>query len=112
MDTSIEYVMIVIAAPREAGRDLARLLVREKAAACVQITSPVTSIYTWEGRTHEETEVLLFVKTASRKIAAIKELVSVRHPYQVPELIVLPITAGNETYFRWMDEVLNERPGK
>ncbi len=100
------YVMIIIAAPVEAAAGLARSLVERGAAACAQATAPVTSFYKWKGELHEEKEALVFVKTAAGKTGEVKRVVSEEHPYEVPEVVVLPFTGGNEAYFRWIDEAL------
>jgi periplasmic divalent cation tolerance protein len=105
MEQSTRYVMVVISAPAEAAHDLARALVEEGAAACAQITKEIQSIYFWKGAVTEESEVLIFLKTAALKVEAVKRIVAARHPYEVPELIVLPITDGNASYFQWIEEV-------
>lgn len=100
------YVMILIAAPVGAAAGLARALVARRAAACAQVTAPVTSFYEWKGEPREEQEALVFVKTAASKADEVKRLVAENHPYEVPEVIVLPLADGSEAYFRWIDEVL------
>ncbi|MBN2353584.1 MAG: divalent-cation tolerance protein CutA [Spirochaetales bacterium] len=100
------YVMILIAAPVEAAAGLARSLVEGGAAACAQATRPVTSFFKWKGELREEQEALVLVKTAAVKAEEVKRLVAERHPYEVPEVVVLPLTGGNPAYFRWIDEVL------
>ncbi|MBI3856982.1 MAG: divalent-cation tolerance protein CutA [Planctomycetes bacterium] len=88
---------------RQAGR-IARTLVREKLAACVNVVPGVASIYRWEGRIEEGREVLLLVKSRaalSKKLAArVKEL----HSYSVPEVLTLPIASGHPDYLRWIRE--------
>jgi periplasmic divalent cation tolerance protein len=106
VETNDSYVMYMIAAPVEAAEGLAQKLVEERAAACAQVTSPATSFFYWEGKLQRETEALIFVKTARDKRAAVQRVLFAHHPYQVPELIELPLTGGNEAYFRWMDRVL------
>lgn len=105
-----EFVMIVIAAPEDAAPRLARALVEEGAAACVQASAPVTSTYFWGGALCEDREVLLFVKTMAAKIDGVQRIVAALHPYKVPELIALPVAAGSEAYLDWITAVLDRKP--
>jgi len=99
-----EMVMIISSFPsKETAKTVAGKLVEKKIAACVQITAPVTSIYEWEGKINEDEEVLLFIKTSpsfeSKAIQFIKE----SHPYEVPEIITLPVIGGFEKYIEWVN---------
>jgi periplasmic divalent cation tolerance protein len=88
---------------RQANR-IARALVKEKLAACVNILPGVASIYTWEGRIEEGKEVLLVIKSRaalSKKLAA---RVKALHSYSVPEVVTIPIASGNPDYLRWVRE--------
>ena len=105
------YVMYMIASPPESAEALAKALVEERAAACGQVTAPATSFFYWEGKLHRETEALIFLKTARSKREAVQRVLTAHHPYQVPELIELPLTGGNEAYFRWIDSVLSDAEG-
>ena len=88
---------------REARR-IARTLVREKLAACVNVVPGVSSIYAWKGKIEEGREVLLLLKSRaslSKRLAArVKQL----HSYEVPEVVTIPIAAGNPDYLRWIRE--------
>ncbi len=83
---------------------IAKLLIDEKLAACVQLL-PIESFYVWQGKTQNETELLLLIKTRralfDTAIARIKEL----HSYTVPEIVALPFAAGFAGYLNWIDEV-------
>jgi periplasmic divalent cation tolerance protein len=86
---------------RQANR-IARALVKEKLAACVNILPGVASIYTWEGKVEEGREVLLVIKSRaalSKKLAA---RVKALHSYSVPEVVTIPIVSGNPDYLRWV----------
>jgi periplasmic divalent cation tolerance protein len=97
--------MLMTTAPtREEAAKIAKLLIEEKLAACVQLL-PIESFYVWQGKTHNEAEVLLLVKT--RKIlfdTAITRIKTV-HSYAVPEIVAVPFTAGLGDYLSWIDEV-------
>ena len=100
-----EYGMLMTTTPsREDAARLAKLLVEEKLAACVQLL-PIDSVFFWKGKTQEEKETLMLVKTRTAlfgdAIARIKAL----HRYEVPEIVAMPFTAGSASYFQWMDEV-------
>ena len=87
---------------KETALAAARLLVEMKLAACVNIYPPMTSVYTWESKREETTELAAFIKTrrtlADKAIAAAWEI----HPYEVPCFVVLPIEAGSPDYFTWV----------
>lgn len=89
---------------REDAARLAKLLVAEKLAACVQLM-PIDSVFFWKCKTQEEKETLMLVKTRTvlfdQAIARIKAL----HRYEVPEIVAMPFTAGSASYFQWMEDV-------
>jgi periplasmic divalent cation tolerance protein len=100
-----EYIVVLITAPsKEIGTTIAKTLLEQKLAACVNVVSPINSLYTWKGETCSDEEVLLVVKTK----AAIFEdkfvpAVQAVHPYDVPEIIALPIIMGSKSYLDWID---------
>jgi periplasmic divalent cation tolerance protein len=81
---------------------LARTLVEERLAACVNILPPMTSVYRWEGRVEEAAEQQLVIKTTSGAVSALQERLADLHPYDVPELLVLPVTGGSDSYLSWL----------
>ncbi|XP_053908002.1 protein CutA isoform X2 [Cuculus canorus] len=81
--------------------ELARSLVQQRLAACVNILPHVTSIYEWQGKLEEDSEVLMMIKTRSSKIPALAEFVRSAHPYEVPEVVAVPVTQGSVPYLRW-----------
>ncbi len=105
-----QYCIVLITTPdHETAEKIADHLVRNKLAACVNILQPAFSIFTWEGDINEGTETLLIVKTRvnllqDRIIPAVEKL----HPYDVPEIIALPIIGGNQLYLDWIGEVTTE----
>lgn len=84
------------------SRSLARALVEARVAACVNIVERVHSVYRWEGRIEEEGEQLLVIKTSEDRLPALREELLARHPYVVPEFIVLPIAETSEAYGAWL----------
>ncbi len=87
---------------REMAHQAARGLVEKRLAACVQITSPVTSIYTWKGEVNEDAEVLLFTKSTAANARKVIDFIKNGHPYEVPEIITVPIIDGWEGYIDWV----------
>lgn len=81
---------------------LATALVEERLAACVNILSPCTSVYRWQGKIESASEVPLLIKTTQDRYAALEAAVRARHSYELPELIALPISDGLPAYLTWL----------
>ena len=77
-------------------------------AACVTVQGPVRSVYRWQGAIEEEPEQLVLIKTTRARVAALRERVVELHPYDVPELIVVPVIDGNAAYLRWVAESMRK----
>lgn len=88
----------------EAAATLAEGLVREELAACVQISSPVKSVYRWEGAVQADTEWQLWIKTRTELAEAVTTWIREHHSYDLPELVFLPVTAGNPDYLKWISD--------
>ena len=86
------------------ARSMARELIDQHLAACVNIVPGVTSVYRWQGRIEEEGEQLLVIKTVDDNIHDLREALFARHPYEVPEFLVLPVTTTSEAYGAWLLE--------
>ena len=86
----------------ERARNMAAALVEAGEAACVSIIPGVRSIYRWEGEVCDEAELLLLIKTAEEKFEAVRSRIRQLHSYQIPEVIALPVAAGDPDYLRWM----------
>jgi periplasmic divalent cation tolerance protein len=83
---------------------LARTLVDERLVACVNVLPPMQSVYRWEGQREEAAERQLVMKTTADRVEALQARLVELHPYDVPELLVLPIADGAEPYLRWVHE--------
>lgn len=86
----------------DAARDLARHLVEARLAACVNILAPCRSVYHWEGNIEEATEVPLLIKTTGTRYAALEAAIREQHPYELPEIIAVPIEHGLPGYLAWV----------
>ena len=101
-----EIVVLITAPDDTVAQRIAASLVENRLAACVSLTGPVRSLYSWQGQIQEDEEVLLIVKTRAvlfedQLVPMVKGL----HPYQVPEIIALPIQLGSAEYMSWIAEV-------
>lgn len=85
------------------ARELARTLVEERLAACVNLMPGVTSVYRWQGEVCEDAEVLLVIKTTEHRIGQLKHRIPELHPYSIPEILVLPNDGGSRKYFDWVE---------
>ncbi len=101
-----EIVVLMTASSREEGARLARALVEERLAACVNVVPLIASTYWGEGKIEETTETLLVAKTHQEQLERLIARVREMHSYTVPEVIALPIVGGNTAYLRWMTQVL------
>ena len=97
-------IIFITTAGVEEARRLAQALVNSKKVACVNIVPEVNSLYWWQDKVAEDKEALLLVKTQAKLFPEIMAQVKNLHPYQVPEIIALPIVAGNPEYLNWIDE--------
>lgn len=96
-------LLVLCSCPDEAvALDIARILVKEGLAACVNRLAPVTSIYRWEGQLREESEQLLLIKTTPARYEALEMRLKALHPYEIPEIIAVPVVTGSSQYLAWL----------
>jgi periplasmic divalent cation tolerance protein len=88
----------------ETAAKIARTLVEEHLAACVNRVSGLTSVFCWRGEIHEDSEVLLLIKSTRDRFEALSARLIELHPYELPELIALNIVAGHTPYLDWLRE--------
>jgi periplasmic divalent cation tolerance protein len=91
-----------VATAADADR-LAKALVERRLAACVNVVPGVVSHYRFEGELHRDPELLLVIKTRAEKLDALRAALVELHPYEVPELVALEISAGHDAYLEWLD---------
>lgn len=99
-------LLVLCTCPPEAAERLAALLVEARVAACVNIDAAVRSFYWWQGEVNRDDEALLIIKSHQRKWAELERLLVQEHPYDLPEIIALPVVRGSLSYLRWVEESL------
>jgi len=98
-----DYGLMQCAVPdRETGAHIARTLIAEKLAACVQLL-PIESFYRWDSKIENAAEILMLIKTRRALFDAITVRIRTLHSYQVPEIVAMPFSAGFAGYFAWID---------
>src|SRR5919106_5294346 len=100
-----DLVIVLTTMPDDDRADeLARALVDERLAACVNVLGPMSSTYRWRQTVEHEAERQLVIKTARHRVPALKQRIRELHPYELPELIVIPIEDGSDAYLQWVVE--------
>ena len=105
MDESPETPLVVVlttAPEREVAERLARSLVEERLVACANIVPGATSIYRWQGEIHHDSEVMIFLKSTEAMTAALCDRINQLHPYDLPEVLVLPVSGASDPYAEWV----------
>jgi len=99
-----EIIIFCTVDSRELGDQIAVALVEAREAACVNIVSGVRSVYRWEGKLCRDSELLLIIKSVAEKFEAVRMRLRLMHTYQVPEVIAVPLAAGDADYLKWLRE--------
>ena len=102
-----EYIIVLITTPnQETSEMIANTLLEKKLVACVNLVGSILSFYTWEGEINRDEEMLLIVKSRAELFESeLIPAVQAVHPYDIPEIIALPIFMGSEDYLAWIDDV-------
>jgi periplasmic divalent cation tolerance protein len=90
--------------PARASRRISRAILDEHAAACVNIIRGIESLFLWKGKVEDAKECLLVIKTKTSMLDEVTRIVKGVHPYEVPEVIALPLAGGYQPYLDWIDE--------
>jgi periplasmic divalent cation tolerance protein len=104
MSASSPALVVLVTAPSADAARIARGLVEQGVAACVNQIGAVSSVYRWQGAVEEAVETLLVIKTRRARYAELEAAVRSLHPYEVPEIIALPIEQGSAAYLQWIAE--------
>lgn len=101
-----DYIQVITTTNTgEEARKIQRVLVEERATACVQIIGPIRSLYWWKGKIEEAKEWICLAKARGENYQRIESLIKENHSYDVPEILAVPIATGNRDYLAWIDEV-------
>ncbi|MFB3924616.1 MAG: divalent-cation tolerance protein CutA [Syntrophales bacterium] len=92
---------------KEDAERIAQTLIEKNLAGCIQITGPITSIYRWKNKVERAEEWLCIIKSRQDIFADLEHAIREVHPYEVPEIVAIPITEGNTDYLSWLDEQLH-----
>lgn len=104
------FAACYVTAPDEnIAKKLAHEIVEKQLAACVNIVPSITSVYSWEGKINEDSEVLLIIKTRKSRVDDLAEFIRKNHPYSVAEVISIPIENGNPPYLEWIGKTVPEK---
>lgn len=104
----MSYLLVLNTCPdREIAEKIARALVEQNLAACINILPGLTSVYRWEGQIETTQEHLLIIKTHSDRYQAVETYLRNNHPYELPEIIAVPIERGLTDYLQWIDSCLS-----
>lgn len=99
-----EYLLVMTTVPdSEVGQIIAEKIIEDRLAACVTLQAPAQSLYWWQGKITQNQEYTLFIKTKKGVYPLLEEKIRRIHPYDVPEIIALPIFSGNADYLDWID---------
>jgi periplasmic divalent cation tolerance protein len=105
------YIQVVTTAQRkEDAETIARALVEERLAACVQIVGPITSVYRWQGAIETSEEWQCWAKSRAELYPRIEQSIRRLHPYEVPEILAMPVVAGTESYLAWLERETDQPP--
>jgi periplasmic divalent cation tolerance protein len=112
MDPVTDQVLLAFSTcpDEDSARRIAAALVQERLAACVNRVSSLKSTYFWDAHLQDEPEILLIIKTTAGRLAALEARLKELHPYELPELVAIPVGGGNERYLQWVRMGV-EKPG-
>ena len=103
MTSDVRVVLVTVPDDDDLSAHIARTLVEERLCACVNVMGGVRSFYRWEGAVQHDAERLLIVKTVTDQLPALIARVQALHPYDLPEVLALPVSAGLEPYLKWVE---------
>ncbi|HET7765923.1 MAG TPA: divalent-cation tolerance protein CutA [Burkholderiales bacterium] len=96
------FLVITNLPDRDSAGRLARALVEKRLAACVNVLSPCRSVYRWQGKTEDTEEFPMLIKTTRERYPALESAIRAEHPYELPEIIAVPLAGGLPAYLEWV----------
>jgi periplasmic divalent cation tolerance protein len=110
VDPQVRTVLVTVPDPA-AGEALGRTLVEERLAACANVVPGIVSVYRWEGTVQRDSEALVILKTTAAGVEALRDRIVRLHPYDVPEVLALPVVGGHGPYLRWVEDAVEAGDG-
>ena len=99
----METILVISTLPdREQAEKLAHALIEQQLAACVNILPTVTSVYRWQGKVETANETIILIKTTMARYPAVEAAIKAQHPYELPEIIAVPVSTGLPAYLDWV----------
>jgi periplasmic divalent cation tolerance protein len=106
MKPATKFAVVFVTAPDlKTARALAKGALQAHLIACANLIPKIESHYRWQGKIESGAEVLLILKTQKSKLAALEKLILAKHPYDTPEFLVLPLSAGSKKYLEWLAQI-------
>lgn len=100
----MEVLIVLTSLPdRESARKLARHMIEQRLAACVNVLSECHSIYRWQGKIESAQEVPVLIKTTAARYSEVERAIQSQHPYELPEIVAVPVSAGLARYLAWIE---------
>lgn len=96
--------VVLVSVPRDEAREMATAIVEERLAACINIVPRIDSVYWWDDKIETDTESLMIIKTTEARMQELIEYIEENHPYDLPEVLALPLVAGLAEYVAWIKE--------
>lgn len=107
-DANSKYLLVITTTPGSiTAKKVANELVEKGVASCVQVLPQAFSVFRWKGRIEHEEEHVLMIKTSAACYQAVEDTIKAHHPYEVPEIVALPITGGLPDYLDWIGQTAN-----
>jgi len=97
------YLVVTNLPDRESAGKLAHALIEKRLAACVNVLSPCRSVYRWQGKTEDAEEFTVLIKTTRKRYPELEAAIRAKHPYELPEIIAVPLVGGLRAYLEWVD---------
>ncbi|MEM1557553.1 MAG: divalent-cation tolerance protein CutA [Thermoproteota archaeon] len=108
--SKMEYIQVLTTVEKkEDALRIAKILLEKRLTGCVQIVGPVSSLYWWKGKIEEAEEWLCIIKSKGDLYGELEKTIRENHPYEIPEIIAMPIAFGDKSYFEWMSTELKKQ---
>ena len=110
MQNQEDYLLVISTCPnQDVAKQLAGKIIDEHLAACVNILPNIVSVYKWQGSMEESSESMMLIKSTKQQYENLQSLIVEEHPYELPEVIAVPISGGLPEYLAWINNVINEK---